>query len=364
MRKLIISKKLVHDNKQLKENRRNYLREHRTVRGRYPKARLGKIVTGKGTQMIDCTEESQEMKAQQTLDSADAILEAIRQSQVVGRSGSGFPAIEKIETVRAAQANKKYLVVNAVACDPGLIHDAWLLEHEMDMIERGIAYISQCIPFETGVIGSPDNVPARYPMGAEKILIQQLPGIELSREDIPAKKGILVLNVQTVYAIGKALSTGMGAKERFLTIANLDNGRASVAKVREGQTIEDILAKAAVSLTSTQKLYAGMGVMDAEQVDKQDKVSLQTNLIALASQVPDFHNDAKCRGCGGCTHNCPMGVQVSKVMKEVEKASGMGTKPDMQKLTAYGVQQCIQCGTCSYVCKAGKDTMEIIKTYL
>ena len=317
MDQLLINYKSIKNNKNLKVIQKEYRKSHKSVKGKFPKAKLGKVVKSSSQTCIGYTHTLANV-SDKMLEDPKAIIDYIRDEAIIGLSGSGYPTASKIEAVREAQVSRKYFIINAVACDPGLIHDAWLLEHCKKEIDLGISIIRKCIQFEEVIIASPLNVPSRYPMGSEKILIMQLLGVDMDKEDVPAKKGILVLNVQTVYAIAKAFETENKNKHRFLTIADLDTGEANVARVAQGQTIQELLKQANI-IVGERSIYAGMGVMEAQKVIKESEITLQTNLVVLASEIAQFNNDAKCKGCGACERKCPSGVSIRKIMKAVEK---------------------------------------------
>ena len=120
------------------------------------------------------------------------------------------------------------------------MHDDWLLRNYRNEIEKGIKVIGRLIAFEKVIVASSNNVPSHYPMGEEKILIHSLLDITLDEGDIPARKGILVLNLQTVYTIYKAIYESEESQTRYVTVASLDSGNGRVAKVKMGQSIEEI----------------------------------------------------------------------------------------------------------------------------
>jgi Na+-translocating ferredoxin:NAD+ oxidoreductase RnfC subunit len=45
----------------------------------------------------------------------------------------------------ASNAAKKHLIINGVECDPGLVHDRWLIEHHMHEIEQGAEILKRLI---------------------------------------------------------------------------------------------------------------------------------------------------------------------------------------------------------------------------
>lgn len=265
MGRLLVSKSSVKSNKALKKIAKDYLKEHKNVKGKYPKAKIGKVVANINDDYVNCTDETIDNKGVSAdITSRDDIINFIKDHDVKGLSGSGFPEYKKIETVINSTAAKKYFIVNAVACDPGLVHDAWLLKNHRQEIEKGIEIIKKCVEFDKVIIASPENVPARYPAGEERILCRNLLNIDLAKEDIPADKGILVMNVQTVYSIAQLFKSGMGSRTRFITAADIDSGRAVVLKVKIGESVEQATAKASLS-TKGRTLYYGGGVMEAEK---------------------------------------------------------------------------------------------------
>lgn len=365
MGRMLISKKSVRGNKILKGIQKEYLKAHKQVKARYPKAKLGKVVRAIDDQVLDCARVSQEKEvASSIVDynelNRNEILEKIQKADIKGLSGSGFPTVQKIEALLNAKVKRKYLIINGVTCDPGLIHDAWLIKNKNEEIKKATELLSKLTSFEKVVIATPDTVSCRYPMGEEKTLIKQLFNVELAKEDIPVEKGFLVINLQTAYAIYKAFYEEAELKNRYLTVANLETGAAKVVKAYMGQTISEVLQ--AVSnysalgvrewINSKSNIYVGMGVMEAEEYTQEVVISEQIGFIGIG-KVVEYHNNAKCKGCGACTKKCPKGIDVKRIIRSIEKG-------DLSNLEAYGIKQCMHCGTCSYYCSAGKNTMEMM----
>ena len=365
MGRLLISKKSVKSNRAIRRIQKEYIYSHKQLKSRYPRVKLGKIVKAIDDKIIDCclVKEKNKFEHQEStpeIFSKEAIIEKIKKVNIKGLSGSGFPIIEKIKSIQSAKVAHKYLIVNGVACDPGLIHDACLAREKNKEINKGIQILSKLIPFEEVIIATPDIVPCRYPMGEERILIKHLFGVKLSKSEIPSEKGYLVLNIQTVYAIYKAFFEEEELNTRYITLANLETGAASVAVVNLGQSVYDILENPIVDqkldikkfIKGNGSVYVGMGSMDADLYTKDMTISEKTGFIGFGS-VAEYDNEAKCKRCGACSKKCPMGVDVKQIINAIEKG-------DSANLEVYGLDKCIHCGTCSYYCKAGKNTMEIM----
>jgi len=359
---LLISKKSIHANKQVKKIQKEYLKQHRRIKGRFPKGKLGKVVYLDDNYCIDATDGIQVNSKGYDIShlSIQEMWRIIKEADLVGLGGSGFSTIKKLETIRKSAASKKYFIINGVACDPGLLHDAWLMEKYMAEVNVGIEIVNKLVGFNEVIMATPDKVPCRYPMGEERILIHTLLGIDITSKEIPAEKGILVLNVQTVLSIYNAVLGEQDQKIRYITVADLDTGRARIARVKMGQEADEVLMRILetnkrtpfLSSTSTDQCYIGSGIMEAEKYHKGQKISAATSLICFGKAF-EFHNEEKCKGCGACTRKCPKGIKVHKLVKVIEKE-------EWSKLEELGIKECIKCGCCSYHCKAGKNIMDMI----
>lgn len=285
------------------------------------------------------------------------ILELIKFSGVFGMGGAGFPTIRKVETVIRANAPQKYLIINGVECDPGLIHDKWLMMNHVDEISTGVELLKKCIGFSAAILAVknpeglqyPDSVRIHkitdyYPAGAEKTLISEVLGVSLGDKEIPAERGILVLNVQTVYAVYEAVMRNKKAATRFLTVADIRHNEGVVAKVGLDMKIRDIIDKI---YPNTAYAFSGGGIMQAKQAEDDDIVGQNVNLIASA-RFPRYKESLQCSQCGQCVMHCPIGLQVNKITECMDKGNSSAVKK-------YHPEKCISCGSCSYVCLAGRN---------
>lgn len=357
----IIRKKLVRKNKILKLIQKESKKKYGKVRGSQVKGKVFKLVRlEQPMEFLDLTE-PEKTKMNYQYFRSEEILERIQKSNLTGLSGNGFSTYEKIRTVYKSRSKSKVLIINAVECDPGLLHDEWLLHNKKREVHMGIELLSSCIPFQKVILASKEAIPSseitcyqvpnRYPMGAEKLLIQQVLGQELASEEIPADKGILVLNVQTVLAIGEIVMEQKSFQSRYLTVADLTTGEAKVVKAYLGSNAKQVLER--VFRKQERKVaYYGGGAMMAEPLTETSVITKKTNFIGY-SYGNVFDDFAKCVKCGECTKHCPMNLDVRKMIQLMENGK-------YTEVMAYHPDQCIQCGTCSYYCRAGKNVMGMI----
>lgn len=288
----------------------------------------------------------------------------LEEAELTGMSGNGFLVGKKIERLKQRKS-AGILIVNGVECEPGLIHDRWLLEHYREQINGGIQILQQALSFDRCILAySMDreeqrrrkkrktekyevcHVPAVYPMGEEHFLIKQVLGIEIPKEEHPVEHGILILNVQTVLQIYNIVS-GTYEKGRYVTVANLDTGEAKVIYAIAGEKIRQRLQKI-YPVNASAGYYAGGGMMRAHQITDEDVFTDQICFVAVGSPA-DISNKQPCKGCGNCNRKCPVGVDIREIVKRREK----DIRADISGL---GLEKCVHCGSCTFFCRAGKDT--------
>ncbi len=304
---------------------------------------------------------------------ASEILERVQRHKVFGMGGAAFPADVKIKAAMESDAADKHLIVNGVECDPGLVHDRWLMEHHMAEIEQGVEILSKLVNFRTVVLavkGSSkqhgifrvlskrrtaceepkiqaklicQEVPDYYPAGAERFLIRDILHRELSQEDIPAALGILVLNVQTVLAVYRAVILDEDITTRVITVANLKERTGQAVTVRLGEKVSEVLTRV---YPNAPVIFTGGGLMQGIIADDDAIISPDVNLIATGN-IPKYKESVQCSRCGMCFMHCPAGINV----RRIAELADAGKK---EETVAYHPEKCIRCGVCSYLCPAGR----------
>jgi ferredoxin len=314
--------------------------------------------------MLDLTGEAETPgTADATQLSSGEILNRIRENAVFGMGGAAFPTYKKLMALIEADKAENYLIINGAECDPGLIHDDWLLKNCFHEISKGAELLNNCIKFKSihlAVKKKPEfletqlirihQVHDRYPAGAEKILIEEVLGKRLGNDVLPAGEGILVLNVQTLYAISRAVLQNKKTDTRFLTVANLKNKTAQVVKVRLGMKLREIMESVYPGVVN---IYAGGGIMQAK-VAEEDAVADPTVNFIAAGPLPNFKGSPQCSRCGSCGRNCPKSLKVNAIAELVEQGK-------LKETLKYRANECISCGCCSYSCPAGRNLAAKVK---
>lgn len=321
------------------------------------KAKIGKLVSI----VEDSKNEPFLTKAVKPFD-IEALLHAIKSVQLTGMSGNGYPVHGKIEKV--LQSPSRIFIINGVECEPGLLHDRWLLENHWEGIRSGIEALQEAIGFDRCILAYSMSreqrkskqkqesieichVPSRYPMGEERCLIHQVLGKEIGKEEYPAEQGILVLNVQTVFQIACILSNTY-QNGRYITAANMETGEAKVIYVERNTNIKQRMSEI-FPANMDSAYFAGGGIMAAHEVTDEDTFTDSICFVAVGKPA-HITNEHTCKGCGKCNRKCPAGVNIREIVKRREK--------DIHAdISGLGMEKCIHCGCCIFFCRAGKDTL-------
>jgi Na+-translocating ferredoxin:NAD+ oxidoreductase RnfC subunit len=308
---------------------------------------------------------SSEFKADDVSDiSRDEILKRIRKNEVFGFGGAAFPTYKKIMTLIESDAVQKHLIINGVECDPGLIHDKWILHKYPDEIYKGIEILKKCDEFKSTTIAVKDirglsypgdckifKADDYYPAGAEKVLIKNVLGKTLSHEDIPAMEGILVLNIQTVFSIYEAVCKNKKADSRFITVADVREKTGQVVRVKLGSNIHEIIEKIYQKPVC---IFSGGGLMQSRTAVDDDIVDKSVNFIAVG-ELPRYKESPLCSKCALCVTNCPAGLKVNTTAHLVDDKN-------LKETEKFHAEKRMRCGLCSFVCLAGRNLSSRVKT--
>ena len=167
-------------------------------------------------------------------------LAAIEAAGLAGLGGAGFSVLTKLRSQQQTQLTT--LVINAAECEPMIACDEALMrEHAFEVVSgidvlMRITSCKRCIfaiednkPDALKAIkhaianhGNPDLhlvvVPSRYPGGAETVLLRQVTGVQITKDQRPADHGLLCFNVATAYSVHHAVS-GQPVFGRVVSIA-------------------------------------------------------------------------------------------------------------------------------------------------
>ena len=157
---------------------------------------------------------------------------------LVGMGGAGFPTAVKFSTDKPIHQ----VLINGCECEPYLTCDHRLMLQEAEKVIKGAQAMGRVVEAAVTICvedNKPDAVtaleqaardadvkvlslPARYPQGGERQLIQAVTGLEVPDGKLPADVGVLVSNVATAAALADAMD-GTPLTHRIVTVSGQVN---------------------------------------------------------------------------------------------------------------------------------------------
>lgn len=293
-----------------------------------------------------------------------ALADRVAAAGVVGLGGAIFPAAVKLK--QGTRHEIKTVLVNGSECEPYLSTDDRLMRERAEDIVDGALLIRHILRAYRIVIAIEGNkpeaiaamlaaaeghgaievevVPALYPMGSAKQLINAITGCEVPAEGRSTQVGVLVHNVGTVYAIQQALRYGKPLISRVVTVAGACVRRSRNVEVLLGTPVQEVLDFCGGLHRQPAQLLLGGPMMGVALASSQVPVIKgATGVLALdVDEVPKQHS-SPCIRCARCVQACPMGLM------PLEMAAHARAE-DFDGADDYGLSDCILCGSCAYVC--------------
>ena len=158
-------------------------------------------------------------------ESPDVLLDRIRDAEIVGMGGAGFPTHLKFEA--ALRVEHRTVVANGVETDPGVSADKALLRQNGNEVMEGIRIAARVLGASSSFLAVSEHsiasqlreddsndidiveVENTYQNGEERVLIEKLMDRRISQDVYPATLGIVVLNVATLFAICETVLDGL-----------------------------------------------------------------------------------------------------------------------------------------------------------
>ena len=305
----------------------------------------------------------------------ELLVSRTRAAGIVGMGGGAFPTWEKISQ---AAGRVDTLIVNAAECEPYVTADYRLLLERSEKILRGASTLGRCLGAQRVVIVTEGDklnaaesverrlrrhrssaqlctVRTRYPLGAEKQIIQTATGREVPPGGSPLDVKCVVFNVATVYAIQDALFFGHPLTHRAVTVTGGAVTRPRNLWVPIGTPLGHLLEEAGGLREEADLMLTGGPMMGIPLQSLDAPVTKDTNsLVCLTrGEHKPQGNGAVCIRCGKCVAACPMHLAPTFIRRALDEG-------DMARLGRYHVEDCISCGCCSFICPAQIPLVETV----
>lgn len=311
------------------------------------------------------------------IESREQLLDAIRQSGVVGLGGAGFPTHVKFNV---DPERVQYLIINGAECEPYVTSDSVTMEQRGADMEHALRMIVAHYGIKNVIIGIESNkkkaiaamkklsaavkdacdlrvkvLPSMYPQGGEKVLVYKATGRMIPVGKLPLDVGCIVINCTTLAAIGSYLQTGMPLVSKCITVDGAAVKNPQNVQVPIGVSMDSVFAFCGGLTKEPAKLIYGGPMMGVTVPGLDAPVMKNTNaILALSEKEAKLPQTTACIRCGACTNTCPFGLAPAAIAKAYEKK-------DAEALEKLVVNGCMECGCCSFVCPANRPLVQTNK---
>jgi Na+-translocating ferredoxin:NAD+ oxidoreductase RnfC subunit len=308
------------------------------------------------------------------------LVRLVQQAGVVGAGGAGFPTHVKLG------AQVEVVIINGAECEPLLRVDQQLLLREAEVLLRGLAAVVEHLrpravylavktkhreilrtweellpPLDGRVWGLADF----YPAGDEQVLVYEVTGRVVPPAGIPPEVGVLVMNVETLYNVSRALE-GQPVTHKFVTVAGAVAAPKTV-RVPVGIGYAELLALAGGPVVKEFVCLDGGPMMGRPVADLGLPVTKATKALVVLPSGSRAARRARtpweavlrrsrnaCEICRMCTDLCPrylLGhpLEVHRIMRAFAYGGERVAAED--HLAAL---LCVECGVCEhFACPVG-----------
>jgi electron transport complex protein RnfC len=288
----------------------------------------------------------------------------LRDLGLAGLGGAVFPSAVKLDPGTAHSCPT--LIINGGECEPWITCDDVLMRLHADEILQGVAVMRHLLGSTEILVGIEDNkpeaiaamqaaaqridfavevvaVPAIYPAGGAKQMIETLTGKQVPSGKLSTDIGIQVFNVGTAYALACAVHHGEPLISRLVTVTG-HVLRPQNVEVLIGTPIHTLITLAGDRDGSTGVLMGGP-MMGMTMPNLEVPVVKATNCILVKSNAlfPPLPKALPCIRCTRCADVCPAELQPQELFRFAKTG-------DFGRAQEYHLFDCIECGCCSYVC--------------
>jgi electron transport complex protein RnfC len=292
----------------------------------------------------------------------EVLIKRIREAGIIGLGGAGFPTSVKLSP--PADKPIKNLIVNATEGEPYDCADERLLVEKTANLLRGVkvmrkilgnpkVYIAtkeskiESIPKLQEVFGKEPDTQIivghyTYQQGDASLLQKAILGYEAPPGKRSYEMGTIVQNVATINAIANAVFEGEPLISRVTTLnGDIDQPKNLLVKI--GTPIRNIIEANNIDMSKMSRIVVA-GVMMGHSLPSLDApITKRTSSIIVFNKKNVQKPETACIHCSNCISSCPVRLHPIMIYNAI-------TKGKFDKAEKLWMNDCIGCGTCSYVC--------------
>ncbi len=306
----------------------------------------------------------------------EEIIGKVKDAGVVGMGGAGFPTHVKLSPKEPDKI--EYVIANCAECEPYLTSDYRRMMENPEQLVNGMKIVLQLFPKARGMFGVENNkmdciaklrdlvkddprlevveLQTKYPQGGERQLIYAVTGRSINSAMLPADAGCIVDNVETLVAVYNAVKFGKPVMNRIFTVTGDAVSDPRNFYVCTGTNYQEILDAAGGCKTQPEKMIAGGPMMGFALFGLNVPATKTSSaLLCMTKDEVSAMAPTPCINCGRCVDACPELLIPSRLAKYADH----GDKETYEK---WHGMECVECGSCSFICPAKRQLAQSIKT--
>ena len=358
---------------------------HASVSGKVKKITEVLMPSGRKTQAVviesDGLQEPSPELCPHPVESMEEFISVVKDSGAVGLGGAVYPTYAKFAIDNPNDV--EVFIVNGAECEPYLTGDNRTMIDDADLVVDGAELLLRFFPRCRVVIGIEDNkqqaiktmtekcannnsievreLPARYPQGSKNVILYSLTGKVVAEGARLTSVGALIINCTTLSTIARYIKTGMPLVSKYITVDGTAVKTPKNVIVPIGTSIGEVLAYCGFEEAAVRKILIGGPMMGISVHDIGESIVKGSGAVLAFKEADALtKKETACIRCGRCVEACPLNL----MPLEFETAYKLKKPEILEKL---GVNVCMECGCCAYICPAARplvQTFKLAKTML
>ena len=275
-------------------------------------------------------------------------------------------------------ARAEYIIVDGTECEPYQTSGYRIMLERSQNIKSALEMVLGLYPDAKAVFAIEKNKPkaieifqnifensprvkvlplkSRYPHGFEKILVKICTGKEVPRGKTEGDIGVIILGATQLAEIGAIAQSKKPVTTRVITLSGGAVKNPGNYEVCVGMSKQSFVDAVGGFSSPPHKIISG-GAMTGSCLSNLDEPILKTDSAILAFDETEavIEEELPCIRCGRCVDCCPVGLLPNTL-------NAFSLKKNYDGFTTFNGSDCIECGSCSYICLSKRHLAHSIIT--